>query len=86
MYSVVFLPAAEKFYKKIYHSDQSHFKRIRQAIQSLTTDPFQGKPLRHQLKGKYSLRVGAYRIIYSVAREKVTVYIFDIGHRRQIYL
>ena len=85
MYNVVFLPAAEKFYKQLYFSDRSHFLRVNRAVESLRKDPSQGKPLKHKLKGKYSLRVGVYRIIYSVERQKVTVYILDIGYRKDVY-
>ncbi len=48
-------------------------------------DPFLGKPLKDNLKGKYSFRVGSYRIIYSVHKHEITVYVLDIGHRREIY-
>ena len=85
MYNVVLLPAAEKFYRRLCHSDRSHFSRLANALESLKADPFQGKPLKHKLKGKYSLRVGVYRMIYTVDKQKITVYIFDIGHRREIY-
>ena len=85
MYSIVFLPDAEKLYKKLFFSDRSRFQRVAAAMESLRSDPFQGKPLKHHLKGFYSLRVGVYRIIYMIERQKITVYIFDIGHRREIY-
>ena len=85
MYEIVLLPAAEKFYKKLALANRVYFERIHLVLESLKAEPFQGKPLKHRLKGKYSLRVGSYRIIYAVERFKVTVYIFDIGHRRDIY-
>jgi mRNA interferase RelE/StbE len=85
LYKVILLPEAEKFYKKLYTSDKSHFRRIAQALESLRRDPFQGKSLKHKLKGKYSLRVGSYRVIYVVEKRKITVYIFDIGLRRDVY-
>ncbi len=85
MYSVILLPEAEKSYRKLSFSDYSHFLRVARALQSLKQDPFQGKLLKYKLKGQYSLRVGAYRIIYTVGKRKITVYILDIGHRREIY-
>jgi len=84
LYKIILLPEAEKFYKRIFLSDRAHFRRIAQALETLKTDPFQGKLLKHRLKGKYSMRVGVYRIIYVVAKQKVTVCIFDIGHRRDV--
>lgn len=85
MYKIVLLSDAEKFYKKLCESDRSIFDRISRVLNSLKEDPFQGKPLKYKLKGKYSLRVGAYRIIYQVERKIVTVYVLEIGHRSDIY-
>ncbi len=85
MHKIVLLSQAEKFYKKLFTSDRSKFERITNALQSLQKDPFQGKALRNKLKGKYSLRVGVYRIIYQVENKVVTVYVLNIGHRRNVY-
>jgi len=85
LYKVILLAPAKKFSEHLYYADKGHFMRIRYALGSLAQDPFQGKPLKQKLKGKYSLRVGMYRIIYGVDQEIVTVYVFNIGHRRNIY-
>jgi mRNA interferase RelE/StbE len=85
LYKIVLLPAAEKFYQKLFAHDRSIFERIALSLRSLQHDPFQGKPLKHKLKGKYSLRVGMYRIIYHLERKIITVYILEIGHRKDIY-
>lgn len=85
MYKVVLLPSALKFYKRLFVSDKEIFRRIDNALENLKTNPFLGKALRDNLKGKYSLRVGVYRIIYMIEKQEITVYILDIGHRREIY-
>jgi len=85
LYKIAFLPDAQEFYQRLAFSDKGHFTRINAALLSLSEDPFQGKSLKHGFKGKYSLRVGQYRIIYKVSRETITVFIFDIGHRRDVY-
>ena len=85
MYKVILLPPAEKFYRKLCHTNREILRRIDAALESLKMDPLQGKPLRDQLKGKFLLRVGVYRIIYSVHKKEITVYILDIGHRKEIY-
>lgn len=85
MYKIEFLCDAQEFYKRLFYSDKSHFDRIQAALFSLSENPFQGKSLKHDFKGKYSFRVGGYRIIYKINKEAITVYIFDIGHRRNIY-
>jgi len=44
-----------------------------------------GKPLAGNLKGLWSYRVGAFRIIYQIQREGRVVFIVTIGHRRDVY-
>ena len=85
MYKIAFTKAAQKEYAYLYETNASIFKRIKAAIKSLSENPTQGKPLKLTLKGKWSYRVGIYRIIYSIAHKILTVYILDIGHRREIY-
>jgi len=85
LYKIVLLSQAQKFYIKLFESDRSRFDRINNALKSLQKDPTQGKPLKHTLKGKYSLRVGVYRIIYQINKKIITVYVLDIGHRKNIY-
>lgn len=60
-------------------------KRIVSTIdKKLTTDPASfGKPLRHELRNYYSLRVGEYRAIYYL--EAGTVYVILIRHRKDVY-
>jgi mRNA-degrading endonuclease RelE of RelBE toxin-antitoxin system len=44
-----------------------------------------GKPLRGELAGLYSARVGAYRIIYDIDEPSRTVRVIYIDHRADIY-
>ncbi|MDP2940065.1 MAG: type II toxin-antitoxin system RelE/ParE family toxin [Candidatus Omnitrophota bacterium] len=85
MYKIILLSEAKKFYKRLFISNRKLFNRIDNALESLKANPFLGKPLKDKLKGRYSLRVGVYRIIYSVEKQEATIYVLDIGHRREIY-
>lgn len=60
---------------------------LRKAIeQKLKIDPLKfGTPLRRNLKGLMKLRVGDYRIIYSMDQKTVTVMVIKIGHRKEVY-
>ncbi len=60
---------------------------IRRAIEEkLMTEPLKfGLPLRRNLKGLMKLRVGDYRIIYSIQAQTVTVHVIKIGHRKEVY-
>lgn len=85
MYRITLLQDAEKFYRKLFTSNKELFNRIDNVLEALKVNPLLGKPLKHRLKGKYSLRVGVYRIIYSIEKQKITIYILDISHRRESY-
>lgn len=85
MYKIVFTKTAEKEYIYLHKTNKIIFERIRSAILFIADNPHQGKPLKLTLKGKRSYRVGMYRIIYLIARGILTVYILDIGHRREVY-
>jgi mRNA interferase RelE/StbE len=56
---------------------------ILKKIQQLSENPEIGKPLTNKLKGCYKLRVGKYRVIYTL--EKKIVNITKIGHRKDVY-
>ena len=60
-------------------------ERIRSAIDTrLTSEPsLYGKPLRGTLAGYWKLRVGDWRVVYSIRVSEVTVH--AIKHRSQIY-
>ncbi|MEK7479991.1 MAG: type II toxin-antitoxin system RelE/ParE family toxin [Patescibacteria group bacterium] len=41
------------------------------------------EPLHRELKGSYKLRMGDYRVVYSVHQELITIE--AVGHRRDVY-
>ena len=85
MYKIILLSDAEKFYRKLLVTNKELFRRIDNALEALKDEPFLGKPLKDSLKGKYSLRVGVYRIIYSIDKHEISIYVLDIAHRREVY-
>ena len=61
-------------------------KQVKAAIEKkLASHPIEfGRPLRYSLKGARRLRVGDWRVIYTIEPPDV-VLIVKIGHRREIY-
>ena len=61
-------------------------RQVKAAIETkLTAHPIEfGRPLRYSLKGARRLRVGDWRIIYTIEASRV-VLVVKIGHRREIY-
>jgi len=81
-YRIELRPAAARALRKV-HPD--HRKRIQGAITLLAQDP--RPPGAKRLRGRDGLRVrvGDYRIIYTVQDEVLLVVVVDLGHRREVY-
>ena len=81
-YSVCYHPEIRKDISSI---PQNIKLRIKKAIeQRLLVDPLKfGEPLRRSLQGYRKLRIGDYRIIYKIKKEKITI--LKIGHRKEVY-
>lgn len=80
MYRIIVMKPAKKFIDKLPINDR---RRIAEAIQKLP-DSGDIKKL-EGTNGKFRLRVGSYRIIYTVDHGKLIVYIVDAGNRGQVY-
>lgn len=66
--------------------DKTQRRRIQVAIDRLADDP--RPPGCRTLKtgvGEMRIRVGDYRVIYTVDDHHLLVLVIDVGHRREIY-
>jgi len=59
--------------------------RVLTAVDELIHNPFSGVRLRGELKGKWRLRVGKYRVIYRIDQTSQLVIFLDVGLRKKIY-
>lgn len=55
-------------------------------LKELKVDPKLGKPLTRELLGKYSVKIGAYRLIYKLDQKDKIVNVITVGHRSTVYL
>jgi mRNA interferase RelE/StbE len=85
MYSIEFSHLAARELGKVYNIDRKLYSRFITVIETLKTNPYQGKRLKGKLAGDYSLRLGNYRIIYMIEKNRLIIYIIDLGHRSKIY-
>ena len=76
---------AEKALRQIGRYRKELYPRIARALDDLQEDPSLGKPLKGILSGRFSFRVADHRIIYTVRRNILLVFVIDIGHRRDVY-
>ena len=81
-YQIELRPAAVRALRRIDHQDRD---RIRGAIALLGEDP--RPPGAKSLQGRPGLRVrvGNYRVIYTVDDNVLVVAVITVGHRRDVY-
>lgn len=82
MYKLHIATSAEKDIKKLKYSYQ---EAILVAFEEIKEEPFIGKPLARELTGRFSYRVGPFRIIYKVKTKDNIVEIITAGHRSIVY-
>lgn len=82
-YSIEISATAEKQIRKLDRPDQV---RVLRAIRALSKEP---RPAgTRKLRGYadvFRLRVGTYRIIYSIEGARLLIIILKVGHRRDVY-
>lgn len=81
-YRIELRPAAARALRKL---DPTVRRRVQGAIALLADDP--RPPAARPLRGRPALRVrvGDYRIIYTLADDVLLVVVVSIGHRRDVY-
>lgn len=83
-YQVEISESAERSLEKIAKKDRL---KILEKIDLLEQDPSPSKCIK--LKGYkevlYRIRIGDYRVVYSIKQDLLIVLIVEIGHRRDIY-
>lgn len=60
-------------------------REIKEGLHFLSRSPYAGEPLQRELKGKWKLRVGRFRIVYKMEAHQRKILILAIGHRRTVY-
>jgi mRNA interferase RelE/StbE len=70
---------------EIFYADKKLLTRILKKIESLAGNPREGKALTGNHKGEFSLRIGAYRIVYELDTYGYVIFILTIKHRKHVY-
>ena len=81
-YEIEITRTAEKRLKKLPRQDQ---KRIVDALLALSTDPWpRGSRKLQGYRDVFRIRVGSYRILYSVQERRLIIIILKVGQRGDI--
>jgi len=81
MYEIEFSDVALKFFNKL---DKSVQERIGSVFERIKIRP---QDFVEKLVGYpgYKLRVGDYRLFLDIFQDKLSIYIIEIGHRKNVY-
>jgi mRNA interferase RelE/StbE len=83
-FRVEFTPQAEEdillLDKSVAQLIVNKIDRLSQSIENIVPTPLKGK-----FKGKYKLRAGDWRIIYSFENSAQLITIYAVRHRREVY-
>jgi mRNA interferase RelE/StbE len=81
-YRIELRPAAARQLRKL---DPPTARRIQGVIALLADDP--RPPASRPLAGRpaWRVRVGDYRVIYTIENDRLVVVVITIGHRRDVY-
>jgi len=71
--------------KEIEKLPKSVLKRVIEKIAALAYEPRPSGCKKLSSDEKYRIRVGTYRILYTIEDEIVRIYIVKVGHRKNIY-
>lgn len=82
-YEIEISRTAEKQLRKLPPADQ---RRVAKAMLALGDDPFpRGSRKLSGYEDVFRIRVGRYRILYSVSEKSLIIIVLKVGHRKDIY-
>ncbi len=84
-YAIILTAAATKQLAKIAKGNAQQAQKIRDAIATLAADPRPAGGKKLVGSGEYRIRVGDYRVLYTVNDGALTVVVFRAGHRQSVY-
>ena len=84
MYRLEIRPKAETDFARL---DAMIEQRILDKLKSLCEDcdTHRHETLRGPYRGKFRLRIGAYRVIYTFNRQTRVIVVHEVGHRSSVY-
>ncbi len=81
-YQLDYTPAARRSIERL---DRQLQQRILERIASLSRNPRPSGSVKLRGQDAYRIRVGDYRIIYTIHDDRLLVLVIDVGHRREVY-
>lgn len=81
-YSVIF---SKRAFKDLASIPDPYYSSIRQAIRGLAQNPRPAGCKKLIGRTSYRIRVGNYRVIYTIEDNQLIVNVIGVGHRKNVY-
>jgi len=75
----------KKFDRKFSKLDEQLQLRVIKKLRTLESEPRTGKNLKGKFKNLFSVRVGNYRVFYTIDEKRKVIFIITIKHRKSAY-
>lgn len=72
------------FQKNFHRLPKNIQPKVESALREIYSNPLAGRKLLGDLEGEFSFRVGPYRIIYFIDKEK-NIWVETVKHRKEVY-
>jgi len=82
MYSIIYKKTSEK---ELLTVPKEYALKIRDAINRLAANPFPRGSKKLSGADAYRIRIGNYRVIYTVESSRLIILVIKIAHRREVY-
>lgn len=79
------LKLTAKAKRQLKNLSKTHKHTVGLAFEELKDVPMLGKPLIRDLTGRYTYKMGIFRIVYMLNEKDETVTILTVGHRATVY-
>ena len=81
-YSIFFRKSVERDLARVPKRD---LQRIMERISMLSGDPRPSGCEKLTGQERYRVRQGAYRVVYSIQDDELTIWVVKVGHRKDVY-
>jgi mRNA interferase RelE/StbE len=85
MWAVEFEADAAKAFRKLDGTTQRAIRAKLTEIAKLSDPGAMAKPLMHDQKGRWRLRVGSWRVLFRMERQVLVIVVVDVGKRDAVY-
>ncbi len=85
MYELSTTEAFERTIAKLQKKDKIKYEQVKKKILQICENPYQGKPLRNVMKGKWRVHIGEHVITYAIDESAKTIKVIDYDHHDNVY-